>query len=543
MKLSKRLWFAFFYGLIFSFYSFRAYFQRGFLPGDNYDARTITTNLEHWWYFYQGKESLRNFLFFAPQENILGGSETFFVQGLPYSFLRLIGINQTYSWFFANFVILTIGATGLFLVLCLVLRDRILVVCAATLILFSYQINIQLSHPQTFSFLLVSWWFYFLMKLFDHSLNRNSLLYFLFWSALLPLTSLYTFFAAIIIGTSFAVFTFLSDRFHFKKSVSEIRINVRFLLVNSLAARLALSFPVLTFSLFIYIYWEQYLRNQFGSFNQVSFYFPRLFDLVNASIGASGYSGAVYSWSNLGISGSYERAMGFPLLFSGLIVFVLGTFLFQAIKLALLTRIYLLCAIFLTFLPIADERGQSLWYFLWLLPGGESVRAPARFWVFAQILWVIAAMLIARQIILGLKVRRSIVYVVLLSITMLISIDQYRPSLANWNGKLLTIFGQEAESSLIDQDCAVFYLGTQQELTFEESLNRQIDGMVLAYKLGIPTVNGYSSNFPEGWPQVGAWGIAPADTVLEWIRTKSPGRYGTFCYYSEKGLSRFKLLD
>ena len=537
-KLTSQSSFAFFYGIVFSLYSFRAYFLHGLFPGDNFDARATTTSFEHWWYFYQGKESFRNLLFFAPEINILGGSESFFIQGLPYSFFRFIGIDQTYSWFLANFIILALGAMGLLKLLNLILQDRVLVASAALLILFSYQLNIQLSHPQTFCFLLSSWWFYYLIRMLVLSPSRYSLTCFFVWTAILPLASLYTVLGTFIISITCVIFTLLSDRKVFFNYFLILKKNIRTAIIESLPARLAGLLPIFSFIVFVQIYWKHFLNNQFGSFAEVSFYLPRLFDLLNASIGAGGYSAKFYSWGNLGISGSYERAMGFPLLFFVLIFFVFATFVVQSIKLPVMTRVLILCGIFLTFLPIADERGQSFWYLLWVLPGGESIRSPARFWIFAQIIWVIATMLIVRQSLPKHKGNRYSIYSLLIVLSLLVSVDQYRPSLANWNGELLTSFGRSAELALSKQNCSLFYLGSNRQLTFNDNLDRQIDGMVIAYKLGVPTVNGYSSNFPPGWPQLGAWGLAPLKNITDWIELKSEDQGKILCYYSETGLSR-----
>ena len=524
------------YGCIFGLFSFRSLFFKGLYPGDMGDSRAVTTTFEHWWYFFQGKENFFDLLYFAPEKNTLGGSETFFLQGIPYSVFRFSGLSEIDSWVLTNILLVALGAVGLFLLFDLIFSKLLITICGALLVMFSYQMNTQFAHPQTFGFLLISWWFYYAIRIFDEHPKHKSLIFLSLWSSLLLLGSWYGFLAILLISSCILIFGFIFDPKQFNYNRVRLARNLRFLWVKSKAKTLVIFFPLLSLSLFIAIYWDRMKDSKFGNFEEVIFYSPRLFDIFNASENAIGYSAEFYKRANLGISETFERSMGFPLVFAGLIVIASLIFLFRAHRLELSTKILTMCCFFITLIPIADERGLSLWYFLWLFPGGNSVRTPARFWVFVQILWVIVLMLMCRQLLTNSLISKSLLSITLVVVTSIACYDQYRPQKANWNGELLTAYGEEAKRVLKNSNCDVFYLGTSQDLTISESLAKQIDGMVIAYDLGIPTVNGYSSNYPKNWPQTGAWGLVSNEEAFNWVANHPGNKFENFCYYSESGL-------
>jgi cation diffusion facilitator CzcD-associated flavoprotein CzcO len=55
--------------------------------------------------------------------------------------------------------------------------------------------------------------------------------------------------------------------------------------------------------------------------------------------------------------------------------------------------------------------------------------------------------------------------------------------------------------------------------------------MTLSSVSDIPTVNGYSGNWPRGWPITPYWGGATAEATTRWIAQSSPRRNLIFCYY------------
>jgi len=529
------------YGLIFAAYSFRDLFFKNLYPGGGGDARLTLFNYEHWWSFFQGKESLTSISFFAPAQNWLGASETYLTQGIVYSFFRMFHLSLIQSWFLTNFVLLAIGGAGLYLLLRSILQEEFLTFCAAFLVFFSYQINTQLVHPQTYAFLLMSWVFYFGLNLSNNTNFKFSFIGLMISLAIIIPAAWYGVFATVLI-TGLALFIlFFIDKALLVLKIKEIRDNLMLELTHNKSLALFLLLPFLSILLFVKMYSGHLFDRTFGDFSTVSFYSPRYMDLWNASIGASGLDAKIYNYSKLGVTDSFERAMGFPIIFALLIACVV-LYLLLGQKHSVKFRLIALLAVFISVVPLTDERGQSFWYFLWVLPGGNSIRTPARLWIYGQILWSILIVLMLHNFYAKKRISKYF-KVLMVSTVLVVGLNQYRPSMSGFDGLPLTSFGIRAETALSNKGCSIIYLGTNQPLTITESIDRQLDGIAIAYRLGIPTSNGYSSKVPPNWPQGGAWGLVDSKSILEWVKSEKPDFKGKFCYYSEAGLQITEALS
>lgn len=74
----------------------RPLFTSGFdrIPGDRGDARVYVYLVEHWYQVFRGQAELFSPAMFYPVKGIIGYSETMFVHALPYSGLRLAGMDM-----------------------------------------------------------------------------------------------------------------------------------------------------------------------------------------------------------------------------------------------------------------------------------------------------------------------------------------------------------------------------------------------------------------------------------------------------------------
>jgi hypothetical protein len=131
---------------------------------------------------------------------------------------------------------------------------------------------------------------------------------------------------------------------------------------------------------------------------------------------------------------------------------------------------------------------------------------------------------------------------VLTLVCSIICFDQYRMPLATFDGQILTPFGQRALASLKDQDCEYFYLGSDDTLDIFDSLNRQVDAIAVAYATAKETINGYSSQVPDYWPQSGAWGLVDPESVIKYVKSYRGTNGKSICFYSENGLRIIKVV-
>lgn len=528
------------FGIFFAFFILRSYFLNGLFPGDALDARSTIFIYEHWWAFFQGKEGLSELSYFKPEPNWLGASETFILNGIPYSLARFFGFPLLESWVIANFVLLFVGAVGLYLFLGKIFNRTSSVVFTCLLVTFSYQLNTQMVHPQTYTFFLSFWVFYFCLNLRNSESFRFNFFGLIFSSSLLLLGAWYALVFTILISVILLILALGLPRKTKSLFAAHLSTHLTHIFSGKPHNYLIFIFPLLSLSIFLKIYWDLFRNSSFGAFEEVVFYSPRLFDLLNASLGSFGYSEKVYKALNLGTEITFERTMGFPIIFLCFMLLVVIASLLVT-NMDIKFRVFTVLALFLTLTPLADERGQSAWYFFWLTPIGDSIRTPARFWVFAQVIWAILIVMFLERAVKKIWTGKKYILVLAL-VCSIICFDQYRMPLAKFDGQILTPFGQRALASLKDQDCEYFYLGADDTLDISDSLNRQVDAIAVAYATAKETINGYSSQVPDYWPQSGAWGLVDPESVIKYVKSYKGTNGKSICFYSENGLRIIKVV-
>ena len=535
----KRSYLSLLFGLFFALFVLRSYFLNGLFPGDSLDARYSIFIYEHWWAFFRGIEGLSEVSYFKPEANWLGASETFFLNGIPYSVARFLGFPLLESWVIANFALLFVGAIGLYLFLGKILDRSSSVMFTCLLVTFSYQLNTQMAHPQTYSFFLAFWVFYFALSLRSSERFRFNFFGLIISCSLLLLGAWYALVVTILISVVLLILTFGLPQNTKSLFALHLTTHLSSIFRHRPKNYLIFIFPLSSLAIFLEIYWGIYKKSSFGQYNEVIFYSPRLFDLLNASLGSFGYSERVYKAINLGTEYTFERTMGFPIMFlCFMLVVVLHSLLGKNIDIKF--RVLTALALFLTLTPIADDRGQSAWYFFWLTPIGDSIRTPARFWVYAQVIWAILIVMLLERTIKKIWTGRK--YLLALGvICSIICFDQYRIPLATFDGQILSPFAQKALTDLKDQNCEYFYLGSEIALGISDSLTRQIDAIALAYALEKETINGYSGQVPDYWPQSGAWGLVDSESVVRYVRSYNGTNGKSICFYSEGGLKIIKV--
>ena len=70
-----------------------------------------------------------------------------------------------------------------------------------------------------------------------------------------------------------------------------------------------------------------------------------------------------------------------------------------------------------------------------------------------------------------------------------------------------------AQQELIQDNCDYFYYSKPGGGWWYN----QIEAMVFAYRSGVPTVNGYSGGFPEGYPVESFTSSEDPNEIFDWI--------------------------
>ncbi len=506
------------------------------LPGDSFDARATLVVYEHWYSFLQGKSPLRELPIFFPAESTLGGSEASFAQGLIYSLFRAIQFDMTTSLKASVIFVSLMGLWGTAKLTHKIFARKSLSIAATFLTATSYQLFVQSGHLQTWMYLNVAW-----VILAVVLLNQKTQITFAFGLIVvgvpvLALSTWYCVVAIVYFGTLYALFMSIFDRSVFKKGMVSFKETYQVLLEKKTSSLVIISSSVILTSLFFYIYLPRVNDQSFGKWSEVAFYSPRLSDLINASIGSSGLSRELYATMKLDVFPTFERAMGLTVSTLLLILLALIFLVLKKVTLPNWMKAIYLTSLATLILPLTDERGLSLWYFVNQIPFMNSVRTPARFWTFSSIIltWTSIWIIWNGSRLLHKSVLPKFAFFGFLSV--LIGLQVQSPT-ANWTQKdLLSPYGQKSYALVEENDCDYFYISSSPELGLMDSITIQIDAMLIASIQERKTINGYTSAPPPYWPQRPIWGLVGESDLKTWLRIYSGKFPGKLCFVNESGI-------
>ncbi|HLY55152.1 MAG TPA: hypothetical protein VKS60_06325 [Stellaceae bacterium] len=156
-------------------------------------------------------------------------------------------------------------------------------------------------------------------------------------------------------------------------------------------------------------------------------------------------------------------------------------------------------AVGLLYLLVVRGSGHSLFWFAWLtIPGAGAIRCAARFQVLANGCAVAVAAIVLDRAMTGWAGTWK--RWALLAAMILAMAEQVNLSSSSQ-------VSRAAENAVLDpvppppEGCRAFYVAERPgapDDVLDESF-QQIDAMLLAERLGVPTLNGYSAWAPEGW--------------------------------------------
>lgn len=507
------------------------------MPGDSFDARATLVLYEHWFSFFRGQASLRDLPIFYPAQNLLAASDANFFQGIIFSLFRYLEFSLQSSLKLTIIGVTLIGLVGVARLSLTIFQHKVPALAAAMLAITSYQIIAQSGHLQTWIYLWTAWVINSVINISRGEKYCKSLSIILIGIPLLALSAWYTFLSLILFGGIFTIISFCIDPVFFRGTVVRIIGRLRDDFKNNIIqSNFIMIGALIPTSVFVYIYISKLSDRDFGKWSEVFFYSPRLFDIVNASIGTVGWQADLYSFLRLDVTQTFERAMGLTISIILLMVFGFFLMIWTKYRIGIATKSILITALITLVLPLTDDRGQSLWFFINKLPLMSSVRTPARFWIFSSIIisWV---MVIVIWKIYFQHRRRFILEISFLLIASVLSIMQFRSPMTSWSSdQLLTPFGIKAQAELKENKCQVFYLSTNVNLDIYASISRQIDGMIIATINDMKTINGYTSNPPKDWPQTPVWGLVGEKEVRNWVSRFPQINALGVCIVNESGI-------
>ncbi len=506
---------------------------KGKLLGDLLDARfTIVVN-DHWYQFITGNQSFSNLGFYFPNQNQLGFSDAFLATGLLSIPLRVFGLTVINSWLISNMVLSFICFFFAAKFLGIVLNNKLSGALLTILFASSYPFIAQLGHLQTFGYLLVFPILYFLRAVYysPNTAIRSAMIVVLLFE-LLSLSAWYAFvfclaLISIMLGFLSLFFgaRFLRDKFLDVWSNLKFDFNSFSLLARVCIICATLPMPIAWLKIY-YAGFDQISNKGYGEF---VFYAPRWGDLFNSVNQSWGIQRVFNELTHQRISGSFERALGFtPILLVLTLLMICflaypSKFVEHSVKKWALT---LFCTgLIPSLILVTDDEGHSLWRFIWvLIEPIRSIRVPFRVSIFTT--WII---LFAIFYVLSKSKAKGVLIVFVFA---LIFIDTWRPIPANWSRtQELSKVGQEIKVTLENQKCDYFFVNPSS--TNREPWITQVEAMMISNQTGIPTINGYSGNWPEGWPITPYWGGASKPDVEIWVSESKDSKLLRGCYINE----------
>lgn len=104
--------------------------------------------------------------------------------------------------------------------------------------------------------------------------------------------------------------------------------------------------------------------------------------------------------------------------------------------------------------------------------------------------------------------------------------------MANWNrDQFLSPTNKQISVQLIKQGCNSFFINPKPGNP--NPWETQVDAMIISLTSRVPTVNGYSGNWPAGWPITPYWGGSDPKKVQQWLEVKESNRGTSLCFFEE----------
>ncbi|HXO29511.1 MAG TPA: hypothetical protein VOA80_19330, partial [Thermoanaerobaculia bacterium] len=498
-------------GIIASGLSFAEFFTSRFdrIAGNFGDARLIIYLHEHWYNVYRGREAWLSPPFFFPVKHVLAYSHTLFLQSLPYSLLRLTGLDPYVSFEATLLLFSWVGYGATVGLLCQLEVRRGFAIIGAVLFVFSNILHIWIIAPQSYTIMLIPLVLLWVAKAVAYGSQRRTRTLLLLSAAgiscsLILFSDFYTgwffgFFALMVGALATSTHRELRSR-----CIMFVRESWSLIVPALLAASLAL-LP------FIITYGPAILSNQGRPFDQLALYALPFADIVNVHTGN-------LVWGRLlgRIDAGYDNlgmAYGLPPgLLCGFVVVVALMLARRRVlpwergdlRFALVSRST--AVVLLAWALLFKTRHSLLWHMVWhRVPGASAIRLTQRFQYqlsLAVVVAVVAALSAAwdaasRRTVPGRPLWRAMALVAIGVASAFLLLEQVNLVETHWisrreeQDRLGAISAPPAR-------CESFFI-QQAAIPRLPGIALQVDAMLISQRLAVPTINGYSGFNPPGW--------------------------------------------
>ena len=518
--------------IFFTFVTYRSIFQ-GRLLGEPFDARLMIILHEHWWNWFNGDTTFRNTDFFYPFDSAFGFSEIFFAQGIIYSLFRLLWIEAGSAWITTNLLLIVIGNLGWHFLGQKFINSSFLRITFSLTMISSISFIAYFNFYQNIlGYAFLSWFSLLIIKIKEAKVNKRKQLYINLFISLYLIYVLSCWYAAFFLGSILVAWYVSNTLFNFKQQeklhvIRRANIYIPYLLV----------FAPINFGLMYLIYYTQV-----SVLNKVN--------RLNLDIAAN--STTLKDLFNSGLPYENSRVFNFlaPLndfflnssttdlnIGVGPVLIVLSLFLgnFYVARFGFekdhlwMTSVLILYFTFVKITPNFSLFGLLAGYF----PLLNAIRFPGRYVIILGFLLIFIVFVVLDRIQLNYK--GTLMKTIPLMIGILLLMDQQRTPYQGWEKSKFISTELVAFESQIKKECDYFYFDYPGGGWWYE----QIEAMALSMRTGVPTVNGYSGGFPNGYPVEVFNSTTEPKEIFRWIEKINKSKRG--CYLT--GKSELLKLD
>ena len=511
-------------------FTYRPIFS-GQLIGDPFDSRLMIVIHEHWWRWLNGLTDFRDLGFFYPYNTTLGFSDVFLIPGILYSFFRALNFGLAESWTIVTFIVLVIGNLGWTVIAKRFIYNNVLRIMFVATIITSFSFTAFFAiNPNIVGYSLLSWFailIYLIEKEKNSVVKQRKIAIFVILLLIFALSYWYAaFFAGVLILVRLMVgLSYRTKGLVFRNSLAKVKTLERVWLI---------AIPIILFLIWLFYYvYISVASEPFRSKSEMVLNSPSITMLLNAG------SPTQYGLKNE-IFGQVYQFLGFDLPFENLIGLGLAVTFVGLVSLTFvarqgerLIRLWLLTLVF-TFLYFTKLfNNNSIHSYLFdIVPGLNSIRYPGRFIIVLSFALIFISFKLLDRLLRNKKSNVTNVFFYLIAILLLV--DQTRGPFTGWNAKLLVNKNLFSQAEEIKNNCDYFYLDHPGGWWYD-----QIEAITFSAQIGIPTVNGYSGAFPNGYP-VQSWNSTyTSNRIFDWMKIIDPDKRG--CFLS--GISDFKSLN
>ncbi len=480
------------------------------------DGRFELTLLEHWTKIFHGQGHVSSPNFFYPVKGVLGFSDAFLGLAIPHAVFRSLGADRYLAVQFATMLFTVLGFAGMYLLLRGPLRfTRPPALLGASLFVISNMYYIYVVHPYILVSVMIAPAVFLLAARYwqDKDSRQTKARIWLVLCAILLALILYTsyYIGWFLIFCSAALWMiYVMCRIYADRDTQPLRQVLK--TVKAQQWNLLLGGAVLVVALvpFLLLYLPSLQRNGKRSVaDSLPYLQPPLgvLDVGRDNLVWGPLSARIQNFNSPG--GILEHPTGWPLLTICLFL-IAAMYCFVRLgrsrdqcdasdkeTLCLMSAIGITCIVLW---PVGIRIGQHspAWaVLLKLVPGAGAIRLPQRIHLVLNIGVVIVCMFGFEKLRKALAGRGVLAYLVpaLLACALLTEQLNFMPTHAISRAEEAQKFSR---ISAPPSGCTVFYVSTWRDDHFGK-LVLQTDGMMVAQQYGIPTLNGTSSWFPDGW--------------------------------------------